>query len=545
MKAIPPLPVIGALFALVGGASGYLLLPDRAIERVALPPIRVLGRELPPGRDPAQIARQFARSYLREHVRIAARVTVIVQEGEGIRQREEERVIDRSREDFGARVDERLLTHLIASAMDPGSALVRHHAATAPGQVVDLPLPVQLDGSVAFPLLMQLKEDLDHPPVDARLDVENRQVVPEQPGRYMDVYATLARLDEAMVRAQRTVEIAVSTAPARVSRQQLANIEMREVLGYFETNYNADESKRDRTYNLHLAASKINGYVWMPGEIFDFNAVVGDRSEANGFRMATVISAGELIDGVGGGTCQIAGTLHAASFFAGMDILDRRPHTRPSGYIKMGLDATVVYPSINLRMRNNLPHPVVIHTRLGGGLARIELLGPRRTRSVTFVRKIMHFDRFPSRDVPDPNLAPGQRVLTQRGIPGFRVRRYRIVRDGDQAVRERWEDAYPPTVEIWHAGTGGGTGGAPNQDDHPEYTADQYMATSQSPGEERMQEIRRPGVTGTPGWLVAQGFTRVPTAPAAPVAAPPPRGAAAGGRTGAGTRPAPPPPRRR
>jgi vancomycin resistance protein YoaR len=541
MKVIPPLALLGTVFALIGGASGYLLLPDRAIDRVALPTVRVLGRELPPGRDPAQIARQFAHSYLREHVRIATRVTVIVQEGEGISQREEERVIDRSREDFGARVDERLLTHLIASAADPASALVRHHAATAPGQILDLPLPVQLDGSIAFPLLMQLKEDLDHAPVDARLDVENRRVVPEQLGRYMDVYATLARLDEAMVRAQRTVEIAISTAPARVTRQQLANVEMREVLGYFETNYNADESKRDRTYNLHLAASKINGYVWMPGEVFDFNAVVGDRSEANGFRMATVISAGELIDGVGGGTCQIAGTLHAASFFAGMDILDRRPHTRPSGYIKMGLDATVVYPSINLRMRNNLPHPVVIHTRLGGGLARIELLGPRRTRSVTFIRKIMHFDRFPSRDVPDPNLAPGQRVLTQRGIPGFRVRRYRIVREGDQAVRERWEDAYPPTVEVWHAGIGGGTGVAPNPDDHPEYTADQYMATSQSVGEDRMQEIRRPGVTGTPGWLIAQGFTRAPSAATAAVVAPRPT---PGVRPGARPVAVPPRPRR-
>jgi hypothetical protein len=99
-------------------------------------------------------------------------------------------------------------------------------------------------------------------------------------------------------------------------------------------------------------------------------------------------------------------------------------------------------------------------------------------------------------------------VLTQRGIPGFRVRRYRIVRDGDQAVRERWEDAYPPTVQIWHVGIGGGTGRAPNQDDHPEYTADQYMATTQAPGEARLQEVRRPGITGYAGWQVHEGLMR-------------------------------------
>jgi vancomycin resistance protein YoaR len=534
---LPPLPVLGLVFASVGAFSGYLLLPEQSAAASQRPRIRILGREIQPGRDALATAREVSRAFLREHVRVTARVTVTTQQGEGFRSTEEDRVIDRTRADLGARVDERMLAHLIAAATDPTSPLLRHHATIAAGQPVELPMPVHLDGTVAFPLLMQLKEDVDHPPVDARLDVESRSVIPEQPGRYMDVYATLAKLDEALSRGQSDVQAAISTSPARVTRAQLAGVEMREVLGFFETNYNADESKRDRTYNLHLAASKINGYVWMPGEVFDFNSVVGDRSEANGFRMATVISAGELIDGVGGGTCQIAGTLHAASFFSGMEILDRRPHTRPSGYIKMGLDATVVYPSINLRMRNNLPHPVVIHTRLGGGLARIELLGPRRTRAVTFVRKIMHVDRFPSRDVPDPNLAPGQRVLTQRGIPGFRVRRYRIVRDGDQAVRERWEDAYPPTVEIWHVGTGGGTGGPPNPDDHNEYTADQYMATTQSPGETRMLEVRRPGMTGTPGWTVAQGFTRMPptaqpaaaTVPArggAPVrgAAPPARG---------------------
>jgi hypothetical protein len=175
---------------------------------------------------------------------------------------------------------------------------------------------------------------------------------------------------------------------------------------------------------------------------------------------------------------------------------------------------------------------VVIRTRLGQGLARIELLGAERQRSVTFVRKIMHVDRFEEREIPDSNLPPGARVMTQRGIPGFRVRRYRIVRQGDQAVRERWEDVYPPTTQIWHVGTGGGSGRAPGADDHAEYTADQYMATTQAPGEARMQEVRRPGTTGTPGWTVRQGLTRaVHAAPAAPAAAPTPaRGAAPAGR---------------
>ncbi len=481
-------------FALMGGGVGYLLLPERSPEAAGLPPIRVRGRAVPRAGSAHAVALQIARQYLREHVTVRA-------EGHNV---------ERTREGLGARVDVAVLARLIASARDPSSALMRHHASLARGPI-DLPLPVHLDGEVAMPLVMQLKEEVDHVPVDARIDFEARRVIPERWGTYLDVYGTLAAIDHAFAEGRQTVNATLEHTRPTVLSEQLRDVEMNAVVGWFQTSYNANEDHRDRTYNLHLAAERLNGYVWMPGAEFNFNEVVGDRSEANGFRMATVISAGELIDGVGGGTCQIAGTLYAASFFAGMEVLDRRPHTRPSGYIKMGLDATVVYPSINLRMRNSLPFPVVIHRRIGNGTLRMELLGARSTRTVTFVRKIMpRVDRFEERDVPDPFLPAGVRVLTQRGIPGFHITRYRIIREEDQAVRERWSDAYPPTVQIWHVGTGQNVGGGPmaHQDDHPEYTADQYLAVTQLAGTNDMQEVRRPGFSGSAGWMVREHLMR-------------------------------------
>ena len=36
-----------------------------------------------------------------------------------------------------------------------------------------------------------------------------------------------------------------------------------------------------------------------------------------------------LVDGIGGGTCQVSGTLHAAAFFAGLEVVERYPHSRP------------------------------------------------------------------------------------------------------------------------------------------------------------------------------------------------------------------------
>jgi hypothetical protein len=103
--------------------------------------------------------------------------------------------------------------------------------------------------------------------------------------------------------------------------------------------------------------------------------------------------------------------------------------------------------------------------------------------------------------------------------------RYRIVREGDTAIRERWTDQYPPTSQIVRVGTGGSPGGAiPAEDDHPEYTADQYLALTQAAGTANIQEVRRPGFSGERRWMVRMGLTRAstPVPPAAP-ARPAPR----------------------
>jgi hypothetical protein len=217
-----------------------------------------------------------------------------------------------------------------------------------------------------------------------------------------------------------------------------------------------------------------------------------------------VIADGELVDGIGGGTCQIAGTLHGAAFFAGLEVVQRTPHTRPSSYIKMGLDAAVAYPHVTLKLRNPFPHPVVLRETVAGGVVRAEILGPKRARIVTFIRKIDEILPFGEREVKDDRLPEGVKIITQRGIPGFKVRRYRVVREGANAVREKTIDTYPPTQQIVRVGTGADVGGGkPVSDDHPEYVVDEYLTVTQGTatgGPDGMEEVRVPGKTGAKGW---------------------------------------------
>ena len=408
---------------------------------------------------------------------------------------------------LGAEIDRVRLAGLVADALDPGSALRR---GAAPGAVVALPVPLVLRREAALATLLAWRDAVDRPAVDARFDLETKRLVPEQEGLFVDVFTTLARLDAAVRAGETEVAVALDSAAPRLVATQMGGVEFGEVLGFFETRYATDKKHEDRTFNLRLAASKLDGHVILPGEVFDFNQIVGPRDEASGYRVAPVIAQGELVDGIGGGTCQIAGTLHGAAFFAGLDLVERHPHTRPSFYIKMGLDATVVYPTITLRLRNSFDHPVVLHETVRDGVVRAEVLGPKRTRTVTFVRKIDDVLPFAELERPDPKLKKGVTVLAQRGIPGFRTHRYRIVREGSFAVRERFNDSYPPTNQIVRVGTGEGEGAKDATDDpHPEYVADDYLVLLQGPDEKKnaIVELREAGRTGEYGWTARAGFS--------------------------------------
>ncbi len=418
---------------------------------------------------------------------------------------------------LGAAIDKIRLAQLVRDARDATSPLRQlWQRAERPGPL-ELPVPLVLDVERTLPELLRLKDDLDRLPADARLDLERRQLVPEVQGRLLDVDATFASMGRALSRGDTRIEAVFEARRPKRIAAELGNVKFDAVLGFFDTPYSRATRYQARTYNLRQAASKLDGTVLLPGEVFDFNEVVGPRDEANGYKVAPVIAEGELVDGIGGGTCQISGTLHGAAFFAGLEIVERYPHTRPSGYIKMGLDATVVYPTINFRFKNSFDFPVVVHETVKDGRVRAEILGPKRELTVTYLRRIDSAIPYDEVERPDRTLPAGKRVLSQRGVAGFKLHRYRIIRQGSHAVRERWNEVYPPTTQIIRAGTGEQVerGRTPRDDAAPEYVADELLVMTQAPQDGStdaanpagvMQEWREPGKTGERGWTEQAGM---------------------------------------
>jgi vancomycin resistance protein YoaR len=496
-----------AVFVTSGLAITFLLLPPppeppKAEKRP--PVLRVAGVEVPSKGDPVSNAMDLVRRYA------ATELAITLPDGSS-------RKLKKGA--LGAEIDRVRLASFVREAMTPGSAIRREHEKRKGEGPLDVPVPITIDTSIAMAKLLDIKATLDRNAVDAFVDLAAKKLRPEKVGHRLDVYGTLANIDAALRAGKNTAPAAVETIAPQLSATQLGNVKFDQVLGYFETRYTQGAKNKERTYNLRLAASKLDGTVVMPGAVFDFNATVGPRDEAHGYRVAPVIAQGELVDGLGGGTCQISGTLHGAAFFAGLEIVERYPHSRPSYYIKLGLDATVVYPTINYRFRNPYDFPIVLHETVSGGVVRAEILGPSRKHTVTYFRRIDEVLPFDEVERPSAKLPEGTRILAQRGIPGFKTYSSRVVRDGAYALRQHWRDTYPPTTQIVHVGTGSPDLPTKAQDDsHPEYVVDEYLVVTQgpdirtpgAPGPEPgggTVESREPGKTGEQGWTERAGFS--------------------------------------
>lgn len=307
----------------------------------------------------------------------------------------------------------------------------------------------------ALAALGDLKARVDSRARRARLDLVNRRIVPGQVGYALDVYESQERILAAAREGRRELELAVRKIRTKLSEGQVQDLNIGTVMGWYETSYSLSPTYANRTYNLRVAARKLSGTILMPDEVFDFNVTLGPRTQQEGYRIAPVIARGELVDGIAGGVCQISSTIFAAAFFAGLDVVKAEVHSMPSHYIELGLDATVVWPEVNLLLRNPYDFPVVLNLEVNSGRVRGEVLGRERPYKIGFERRIIGDKAFKEEIRQDEHLLLGKRQVEQRGQRGYTVRRRRIFFDfqGHEVRSQYWTAVYPPTTMILKLGT--------------------------------------------------------------------------------------------
>jgi len=314
-------------------------------------------------------------------------------------------------------------------------------------------IPVRLDRDKGVAALLRLKSQYDKAAIDAYLDLEARTIHEDAPGEGIDVWASLPHIATSARQGLPSFELVRVPVPARTTKTGLGIDDISNVLGHYETKFSV--SDKDRNFNLKLAASKINGYVLKPGEEWSFNGWVGERSQATGYKIAHVITAGEMVDGLAGGTCQISTTLFGASFFAGLEFPSVTNHSRPSTYTPLGFDATVAWPHTDFKLKNPYDFAVAIRYRVANGEAKVEILGKKRPFSkITFARQLVEEQPYSTEERLDEEMPEGQTMLDQPGFNGYTMKRFRRFWEGGKMVREqKWNVRYKPVTEYVRRGT--------------------------------------------------------------------------------------------
>lgn len=208
-------------------------------------------------------------------------------------------------------------------------------------------------------------------PVDAVMD-EKFTIQPESFGYGFDVEDATAKLGA--LPYGETISIPFTRIPAQVTAESLLSTLYTDVLGEFQTPYQGDDDN-NRNTNLAVACAAINNIILLPGEEFSYNATLGERTEAAGYKPAGSYVNGLTVDTLGGGICQVSSTLYYCTLLADLKIIERWPHGFISNYTDPGMDASVSWPNADLHFANNTGYPIKIEAYRADGNVTVRLLG--------------------------------------------------------------------------------------------------------------------------------------------------------------------------
>lgn len=303
--------------------------------------------------------------------------------------------------------------------------------------------------TAAKPAIKQLKGIQEGQDATWQLGGGKPTIVPSKDGRGIPRDALVTAIEPALTKQgdERKVSVAITAVPASFTTADAQKADVAGVIGQFTTYFpHADY----RNTNLGLVASRINGYVLLPGETFSLNDVVGRRDAAAGFADGWVIQGTREVKEVGGGVSQSATTIFNAAFAAGLEDVEHHPHTLWFDRYPPGREATVYYGSLDLRFRNDTDHAVVIEANRVAST-------PGSQGSLTV--KLWGASPYDKVVTPDPVksnfVTPGSRTLTgadcvpQPSFQGFTASYYRaFIRNGVEVKRQNYTWKYSAGDEI-------------------------------------------------------------------------------------------------
>jgi vancomycin resistance protein YoaR len=247
--------------------------------------------------------------------------------------------------------------------------------------------------------------------------------------------------------AERTVSVQLTGAKASFTTADAKKLGIKQVTGEFTTNF---PYLPYRNINIGRAAALIDGTLLKPGDIFSLNQVVGERTKANGFTEGFVIKDGRFRKELGGGVSQSATTTFNAMFFAGLKDIFHKPHGLYIDRYPAGREATVAWPSLDLKFQNDTKYGVLVQAYIVKGT-------PTSNGSITVrMWSTKTYDKVAASKPIKSNFTTGREVTDDSrdceptsAVEGFDVRYQRLFyQNGSVVRRENFSWTYAPTDKV-------------------------------------------------------------------------------------------------
>jgi vancomycin resistance protein YoaR len=173
-----------------------------------------------------------------------------------------------------------------------------------------------------------------------------------------------------------------------------------------------------REINVGQAARYMDGKILKPGEIFSMNETIKERTSKNGYVKGIYIGeGGRFAFGLGGGVSIITSATWTAAFYAGLERIEQRAHSVLISRYTPGLEATVSWPKLDLKFRNNTQNNILIKAIPARDGITISMYGTKEYDRITakFGEPYNLNNNIDIVNSYDPNCLP------QDPAPGFKI----------------------------------------------------------------------------------------------------------------------------
>ena len=173
-------------------------------------------------------------------------------------------------------------------------------------------------------------------------------IVPSIDGIHLRPSTMAEKVRDSFFGGHKTVQIPVNVIEPDVDSNNLAALGITTELSAGTSNH--DGSTAERSTNIHVGTSLLNGTLIPPKGTFSFNHAIGEITEEKGYVEAQVIVAERIGQDIGGGICQVSTTAFRAALLAGLPIVELWPHAYRIEYYERdgwgpGFDASILQPA--------------------------------------------------------------------------------------------------------------------------------------------------------------------------------------------------------